>query len=198
MDRPQRDLQTTLQSPGRRHSTGTLSFTQLQERRAAMARRSSVNVDPTLTSLDEEHRSEIARIHLALRQASALARLEGQTASQNHPTTPSAPLIRFANLVEEPLPLQPLEPIRIPPSLQRRPTSEMSARRRESLQAAWIDHGSSGSYNGRALRRVRLILAFFGYGPNNRRRREFVSLLWTVCFGFVQVRWSRSRFLQSG
>lgn len=35
--------------------------------------------------------------------------------------------------------------------------------------------------------RIRRILVFFGHGPNNHARREFVALIWNMCFGFVQV-----------
>lgn len=36
--------------------------------------------------------------------------------------------------------------------------------------------------------RSRQVRAFFGYGAGNRARKEIVQLIWTLVFGFIQVR----------
>ncbi len=46
----------------------------------------------------------------------------------------------------------------------------------------------SGDRPGHSEGRSRQLRAFFGYGAGNRARKEFVQLIWTLAFGFVQVR----------
>lgn len=76
--------------------------------------------------------------------------------------------------------------------LLRHPSSQSASRRAVSLERrADLSYRTHlrAAYRPRGIRGiVRNVYAFFGFGTGNRARKELVSLVWNISFGFVQVR----------
>lgn len=179
--------------PERRHSTGGVGLPP-QERRATMRRSTAeVSYASTQVALNQQAREDIRRLHQAIQQAQAASQYlreheRERVAGRETGLGRNAPIVRLGPLAEEPLfvPLQSSDGRTGhtgPPVVQEQQVIRGRPRQREGGNAAWA-HANEG----RVRHAVKRTLAFFGYGTGNRHRRELVSLVWTICFGFVQVR----------
>ena len=180
------------QPPGRRHSTGGAG-TGTQGRRAAPRRFTADSPHPSARhNLSQQDREDIRRFHYTLQQAQAAAEYlrEYENVRAREAGRPPVPLPQMEPLNEDAL----LAALQQHATYRPRPANaqlalDRAARRAGGQRQQTPDASRMHANEGRVRRTVRRILAFFGYGTGNRQRRELVSLVWTFCFGFVQVRW---------